>query len=290
MKRATFKFVILFTFIFSIQNNLIAQDLTDREKADIQFQLNSFFSLADNEAVEVEYEPESDVVKSVEVKQSYKSKLQTLEGIASPTSNSYRVVDYIEFGNKKNNKVEIKLNFEGVDMMNTYSISSTYSFESKKFDNPEDIFAYMCLAKREGWTQSETIENQQSQNSSIDTAENQTTQINTTAENIDKQTQNTTNTTLKYIILSVLGICFICYIIALIRTRQEKMITIVNWYDFILLVLPFLLIIISLFIAKTHNAIFITLLVIACLSFISSMAWSIFANKDSVFNHYYPKL
>jgi uncharacterized Tic20 family protein len=91
----------------------------------------------------------------------------------------------------------------------------------------------------------------------------------------------------QYIFLGIFALCLICYIIALVRTRQGKMITIVNWYDFALLVGPFILWIIAAisYDKNSESNIFsICLFILGGLSFLGSMIWSIIANKGSVFN------
>jgi hypothetical protein len=95
------------------------------------------------------------------------------------------------------------------------------------------------------------------------------------------------NKTLQYFFVGVFVFCVICYIIALIRTQQGKMIAIVNWYDFTLLIAPFILWIIAACCYNDNsdsNILSIVLFVIGLLCFIGSMIWSIIANKGSLFN------
>jgi hypothetical protein len=100
-------------------------------------------------------------------------------------------------------------------------------------------------------------------------------------------TQAQEDKTLQYVFWGVFAICLICYIIALVRTRQGKMITIVNWYDFALLVVPFILWIIAAISYDKNsdsNLLSICLFIIGGLCFLGSMVWSVIANKRSVFN------
>jgi hypothetical protein len=93
--------------------------------------------------------------------------------------------------------------------------------------------------------------------------------------------------TLLYVLGGVFAFCLICYIKALKRTRQGKMITSVNWYDFALLVSPFILWIIAVISYDKNsesNLLSICLFIIGGLCFLGSMVWSIIANKGSVFN------
>ena len=93
--------------------------------------------------------------------------------------------------------------------------------------------------------------------------------------------------TWQYVFWGAFAFCLICYIIALVRTRQGKMITIVNWYDFTLLIAPFILwIIAAIYYNKNpvSNTPAIVLFVAGGICFVSSMIWSIIANKGNVFN------
>jgi hypothetical protein len=99
--------------------------------------------------------------------------------------------------------------------------------------------------------------------------------------------QTSDNKSVQYVLWSVLAICFICYIIALIRTRQGKMITIVNWYDFTLLIAPFILWIIAALCMDEKaesNWLSVVLFVLGGLCFLGSMAWSVIANRGNVLN------
>jgi phosphatidylglycerophosphate synthase len=62
------------------------------------------------------------------------------------------------------------------------------------------------------------------------------------------------------------------------------MITIVNWYDFALLIAPFFLCIIAAFCMENHKVVAIMLFIISGLSFLGSLVWSVIANKGNVFN------
>jgi hypothetical protein len=111
------------------------------------------------------------------------------------------------------------------------------------------------------------------------------TPVPESANNEAEQTPQ--NKTLQNIFLGALVFCLICYIIAMVRTRRGKMITIVNWYDFALLVSPFILWLIAVASYDKNadsNALSVVLFIVGGLCFIGSMVWSIIANRGNVFN------
>lgn len=89
-----------------------------------------------------------------------------------------------------------------------------------------------------------------------------------------------------YAFVGFLVLTLVCYIIALIKTHKGQMTTIVNWYDFALLVGSFSFPIIAFFINedKENNNVIIGGIVIGGLCFLGSLVWSVIANKDNYFH------
>ena len=121
-------------------------ELTQEEKADIQYQLFLMSEKATHEAVKVKYEYGTDVVENILLKESYKNICNLFEGVTAPTSD-VDFVEFIKYGTKTDNKVEVTIDFE--TQGNSYTIVGNYDFRSHSFDNANDIFMYMCLTKEE---------------------------------------------------------------------------------------------------------------------------------------------
>lgn len=111
-----------------------------------------------------------------------------------------------------------------------------------------------------------------------------------TSQSISTEKKSTTPNSetspiLKYSILCFLLISFICYIIAMIKVRNHSMVAIANWYDFALLVFPYIAIILALIMWYNDNSfITILMLVLGGLSFCGSIAYSIWANQGNTIN------
>ena len=107
-----------------------------------------------------------------------------------------------------------------------------------------------------------------------------------TKQNVSTQTeQNGMSPFLKYTLLGLLIFSFICYIIAMIKVRNNSMIVIANWYDFTLLVLPFISLVLALVMSNNKNpAVPIVILVFGGLCLCGSFLYSFIANKGNAFN------
>jgi len=91
---------------------------------------------------------------------------------------------------------------------------------------------------------------------------------------------------LMYIIIGALALCFVCYIIAMIKARNGTMTVIANWYDFTLLVFPFISLIAIFigFLVGAQPAFFIVVSIIGSLCLIGSLVYSVVSNSGNIFN------
>jgi len=217
-----------------------AQKLTYREKVDIQYQLNGIASVASGDAVEIEYEEESDVVKDARIKEAYKNAYKKFEGKVAPSDN-VELLNYIEYGNKIGNTVEVTVSLDGE--LNGYTVTSKYDLKTRKFKNAENIFLYMCIAKNEGW-EAPVIINTKEETPQETVIQNETI-MEQSSESTDVITQSD-NKAVTYMFLALIVVLLIAYIVAIVRTRKGLMYTFANWWDFIILMVAALCLSISL--------------------------------------------
>lgn len=274
--------VCLAVMMLATVQGTFAQGLTHKEKADIQYQLNCIASVASGDAVEIEYEEESDVVKDARIKEAYKNAYKKFEGKTAPSDN-VEFLNYIEYGKKTGNIVEITLSLDGE--LNGYTVSSQYDLSTHKFNNTEDIFLYMCLAKDEGW-EAPAITNIKEGIPPKTVIQNETV-AEQSSENTDTLPDNFVvkdeNTVLKYGFIFLLVVLLIVYIVAIVRTRAGKMYTFANWWDFILLLVAGLGISLGVFyvIQGTATAVHWIMLFVGIFAFAGSLFMSIKINKGN---------
>ncbi|MDR0604048.1 MAG: hypothetical protein LBG80_07080 [Bacteroidales bacterium] len=121
--------------------------LTHKEKADIQYQLSLMAEKATSKAVEIKYESYGDGIEDIRLKESYKNVYKQFEGVTAPSDNVI-LVEFIRYGTKINNMVEVTVSFETGGGW-SYDITSKYDFNTHKFERADDIFMYMCAQKGE---------------------------------------------------------------------------------------------------------------------------------------------
>jgi len=138
---------LLLSIVFAIGCTQTPKELTQKEKADIQYQLYLMSKKATHNAVEIKYETEGDGIEDIRLKDSYKSICKQFEGITAP-SEDVNFSEFIVYGMKINDTTNVELSFEDGSGWGYY-IKSKYDFKTHTFENSNEIFTYMCATKGE---------------------------------------------------------------------------------------------------------------------------------------------
>ena len=278
----------LAVLMLAIIQGAFAQRLTHKEKVDIQYQLNGIASVASGDAVEIEYVEESDVVKDAQIKEAYKNAYKKFEGKTAPSDN-VELLNYIEYGNKTGNTVEVTISLNGE--LNNYTVYSKYNLSTRKFEDAENIFLYMCIAKNEYW-ETPAIINIEEGTSQKTVIQNETV-AEQSSESTDGVTQDDSNSVAKdennaltYSFIALFVLLLATYIVAIVRTRAGKMYTFANWWDFIILLVAGLGLSLGLSYVIQGNATAIhwVMLSVGILAFAGSLFMSIKINNSNGLN------